>query len=187
MGLIVREKHFRNSNSYLVVTSPPDRITAKETVIQNDESPQSDGCQSPQKRRCQSPQRRGCKGNPMKGIQKRQSTNGTNSAPGGTALSMPSGRRLPSWEETKEIAALLHEKGRHNPDSEIGIFPPNEILAWARKWQTEIEGTDGHWKGSRIVNFRAILETYLTEAANRQSKRFKEFNHNVSDTSPPPF
>lgn len=73
MGLIVREKHFRNSNRYQVATSPPpERITAKETVAQF-ESPQFEGCQSPQNRRCQSPQKRGCKGTPMKVLQLRSS------------------------------------------------------------------------------------------------------------------
>jgi len=49
MELIVREKHFRNANAYVVATAKPNRITAIEGVIQN-ESPQSEGCQSPQKR-----------------------------------------------------------------------------------------------------------------------------------------
>ena len=81
LGLIARKKFYRNSNSYdLIVPS----VTAKETVTQEGESPQSErqhppqseGLQSPQTERCQSPQKRRCKGYPAKVPQLKVSSEG---------------------------------------------------------------------------------------------------------------
>lgn len=85
--LLTREKQVRNSNKYTLAASLP--VTAKETVTDLDQSPQTERrlspqterCQSPQTERCQSPQRRGREGIPLKGIQGRQSSEGVAEPP----------------------------------------------------------------------------------------------------------
>ena len=175
LGLIVREKHFRNSNSYIVATSRPDLVTANEGVIQI-ESPQKSGCQSPQSEGCQSPQKRGRKGYPMKEIHGRKSNRDSNSAPIGTAMV-----NAGEWETVQELAMSLHENDQRNPDGRFGAFPPEEIEAWARDWHLKFLATGGVHNGSEIRNLAAALEAYLTSCASRQSKRFKQVSRNTSE------
>ena len=134
--LIVREKHFRNSNCYVVATSAPNRVTAIEVVIQI-ESPQSAGCQSPQSAGCQSPQSAGCKGNPEKGIHRRvinSSSEGIQFADWFKA-SLPETINLKAnWQES--FAKAYDDLVRIDKRSMEGI---KEVCRWARMdkfWKT---------------------------------------------------
>ncbi len=111
----------------------------------------------------------------------------SNSAPVGTAL-VALDSTLINWETARKIAKDLHEKEGRHPNSQFGIFPPEEIEEWAKNWHTDYLATGGFLKGSKIKNPKAALEAWLRSCASSQSKRFKELREaSSSDEEEPPF
>ena len=77
-----------------------------------------------------------------------------------------------------ETASMLHSIARRNPDdmSGLGMFPPEEVEAWATDWHANYTATGGFHKGSPIVDTDAALAAFLRRCAANQSKRFRQVN-----------
>jgi hypothetical protein len=110
----------------------------------------------------------------------------SNSTPDGMDLKrQPEFMRL---EEAMTIAHELHEAGRRDYNSPLGVFPREEIESWVKDWHIKYEATGGVLNGSKIMNPKAALESYLRSCSHNQPKRFKEMRgSNSSEDLDPPF
>ena len=131
IGLIVRMKHFRNSNRYLVRNSPLSSVGGIQGVTQEVESAESEGCQSAESkgwvsaesRGLQSAESEGCKGNPSKGIQLRESNEGLSID--GFSLETASDvspKKTPPSTELAESIYQLYPRKVSKPDAITAII-----------------------------------------------------------------
>jgi hypothetical protein len=81
---------------------------------------------------------------------------------------------LPSKETALEWTLDYQRKYKHSASHFIGILRDNEILSFTETWLTKLQVTGGKIDGSYVRKPRLALETYLENAALRQSKRCKE-------------
>lgn len=98
----------------------------------------------------------------------------SNSAPAGTAFD-ETGSEVITAEIAKAEALRLHARDAGKSESLFSTYPPEEIEQWAEQWFLELSATDWMWKGSKVKRPQLLLESYLSQCARGQAKRFNEF------------
>jgi len=81
-----------------------------------------------------------------------------------------------SEDEARAWARKIHEIEGRGVDSTVGIFPPEEVEAWAVDWLVAMQARGWRLSDAPVVNPRAALRGYLRKAAAMRSKRFREFS-----------